>query len=69
MITDKKTMFELESKTFAPIEKIINLFTENEIRFRYCYDFKKEVYAIQYNEIDNEKVLDELENIAIEYKL
>lgn len=62
-------MFELESKTFLPIEKIIRLFTSNKISFTYCYDFKEEVYKIQYGEIDDENVLDELEDIAIKYKL
>lgn len=62
-------MFELESKTFSPIEKIINLFTANDIPFTYCYDYDNEVCFIQYGEIDNESVLDELENIAIKYNL
>ena len=62
-------MFELQSKDFTPIEKIIKLFTANNIPFWYCYDWKNEVYSIQYDEIDNETVLDELENIAIKYKL
>lgn len=54
-------MFELESKELKPIELIINLFTTNEISFTYCYDFKEEVYTIQYGEIDSEEVSDELE--------
>lgn len=62
-------MFELQSKEFKPIELIIRLFTANKIRFIYCYDWQNEVYSIQYDEIDNEKVLDELESIAIKYKL
>lgn len=62
-------MFELESKELMPIEKIINLFTENKIRFIYCYDYKEEVYTIQYDEIEDKDVLDKLENIAIKYNL
>lgn len=62
-------MFKLQSKELKSIELITNLFTANNIRFRYCYDFKEDVYTIQYDEIENEKVLDELESIAIKYKL
>lgn len=62
-------MFELQSKEFKPIELIMKLFAANKIRFIYCYDWKNEVYSIQYDEIDNEKVLDELESIAIKYNL
>lgn len=62
-------MFELESKEFKPIEKIIKLFNDNNIPFWYCYDWKNEVCSIQYDEIDDEKVLDELESIAIKYNL
>lgn len=62
-------MFELESKELKPIELIIKLFSENNICFWYCYDYKEDVYTIQYGEIDSEEVLDELESIAIKYKL
>lgn len=62
-------MFELESKELKPIELIMKLFTANKIRFIYSYDWQNEVYSIQYDEIDNEKFLDELERIAIKYKL
>lgn len=62
-------MFELESKEFKPIEKIMKLFNDNNIPFWYCYDWKNEVCSIQYDEIDNETVLDELESIAIKYNL
>lgn len=44
-------------------------FNDNNIPFWYCYDYKNDVYSIQYDEIDNETVLYELENIAIKYKL
>lgn len=62
-------MFELESKELKPIELIMNLFTANNIRFWYCYDYKEDVYTIQYEEIDSESILDELETIAIKYNL
>lgn len=62
-------MFELESKELRPIELIMNLFTENNIPFTFCYEFNEGIYTIQYWEVDNEKVLDELEDIAIKYKL
>ena len=62
-------MFELHSKEFEPIKKIIKLFTANKICFRYCYDWQNEVYSIQYDEIDNEKALCELESISIKYNL
>lgn len=62
-------MNELESKTFQPIEKIMKLLTANKIYFTYCYDYKEEVYCIQYDEIDSESILNELETIAIRYKL
>lgn len=62
-------MFELSSKELKPIELIIKLFTANKIHFIYCYDWKNEVCSIQYDEIDNETVLDELESIAIKYNL
>lgn len=62
-------MFELESKEFKPIELIIKLFNDNNIPFWYSYDWKNEVCSIQYEEIENEKVLSLLEDIAIKYKL
>lgn len=62
-------MFELESKELKPIEKIMKLFNDNNIPFWYCYDYKNDVYSIQYDEIYDEKLLDELESIAIKYKL
>lgn len=62
-------MFELESKELKPIELIIKLFTANKIDFMYDYDYKNDAYSIQYGEIDSEEVLDELETIAIKYKL
>lgn len=62
-------MFELESKELRPIELIMNLFTANNIPFWYSYDYENEVCSIQYDEIDNEKVLDKLEDIAIKYNL
>lgn len=62
-------MFELESKELKPIELIIKLFDDNNIPFWYSYDYKNDVYSIQYGEIDSEEVLDELESIAIKYKL
>lgn len=62
-------MFELQSKELKPIEKIMKLFNDNNIPFWYCYDWENEVYSIQYDEIDDEKVLCELEIIAIKYKL
>lgn len=62
-------MFELQSKELKPIELIIKLFTANKIYFTYCYDFKEEVYTIQHEEIEEEKVLEELETISIKYKL
>lgn len=62
-------MFELESKEFKPIGLIMKLFTANKIRFTYCYDWENDVYSIQYDEIDNGKVLYEIEIIAIKYKL
>lgn len=61
-------MFELKSKELKPIELIIELFTANKIDFMYVYDYKEDVYTIQYGEIEDEKVLEELETIAIKYK-
>lgn len=62
-------MFELESKNKNPIRLIMEIFKENNIKFMYCHNRIKETYSVKYDEIDNEKVLSLLEDIAIKYKL